>query len=188
MQTYRKVDSERCHPIALRRRNRWDQEDYCSRIFHTRRLSRPKGRKCCFTYSFLEFCEILVGCQEYAPLLFYLFVSNNPLNIKHLTPPILQYLNSAHQPTMYGRAAPDCDFYYPTEYHNIRFIITLINHPFSVLPKILALVRNCQSCTVETVIGYYTEIYVELPQTMSETSHIRNSVCTKFITMARCDL
>ena len=31
----------------------------------------------------------------------------------------------------------------PAKYHNIRFIITLVNHPFTVLPKILALMHNC---------------------------------------------
>ena len=71
--------------------------------------------------------------------------------------------------------ASDSDFHYPAGYricrivkenpagyHYIRFLITLINKPFSVLPKIIARMRNCKSYTVETVIGYYTRINAEL--------------------------
>ena len=31
----------------------------------------------------------------------------------------------------------------PAGYHNIQLLITLINKPFSVLPKIIARMRNC---------------------------------------------
>ena len=78
---------------------------------------------------------------------------------------------------MFTGAALHIDFYYPTGYqicwivkenpagyHNIWFLITIINKLFSVFVQDYCLhVQLLELHPVETVIGYYTETYAEFP-------------------------